>query len=315
MLGWSPCDAPMVSVPEHWPPSTQPVGSVTLSSIARLTVGSTGTRIVSLPFSDHCDCLVDDAETLSHLLARLNELAQERNCRFVELRPAATPVEARDRFTNIRTFYRHQLDLRPGLQEVFSHFHKDCIQRKIRRAEREHIAVETGNTPYHVGQFYELVIRTRKRQGLPPQPMAWYRNLIECLKSAAMIHLARQDDRVIAGILMLQHKKCLVYKYGASDERFHSSGCVPLLHRHAIEDAIASGLEELDMGRSDINNPGLIAFKEHLGARRSLLRYWRSPAIPAEQEALPQSLVGAVCRHLPPPCLSVLGKLLYRHVA
>ncbi len=40
------------------------------------------------------------------------------------------------------TYYLHRLDLRPSLDELYQGFHKDCIRRKISRAERESLTYE-----------------------------------------------------------------------------------------------------------------------------------------------------------------------------
>ena len=54
-------------------------------------------------------------------------------------------------------------------------------------------------------------------------------------------------------------------------------GGMPFLFWRLIQDARARGFAELDLGRSDVDQPGLIAFKDHLGATRSTLTYYRYP--------------------------------------
>ena len=73
------------------------------------------------------------------------------------------------------TYQFHRLDLRKSVEELFHGFHKDCVQRKIRRAEREELKYEDGNTEALLQKFYRLLVTTRRRQYLPPQPIAWFR--------------------------------------------------------------------------------------------------------------------------------------------
>jgi hypothetical protein len=47
----------------------------------------TGNRLVSLPFSDHCEPLVDNPDDLQRLSGGLAALAKLEKCRYVELRP------------------------------------------------------------------------------------------------------------------------------------------------------------------------------------------------------------------------------------
>src|SRR5437870_3042075 len=67
-------------------------------------------------------------------------------------------------------FYFHTVDLLPKQDEIFRRFHKDSIQRKIRRAERERLTYEEGRSDALLENFYQLLLRTRRRQSLPPHP-------------------------------------------------------------------------------------------------------------------------------------------------
>lgn len=126
-----------------------------------------------------------------------------------------------------------------------------------------------------MGEFYRLLLVTRRRHGLPPQPRKWFKTLLECMGDNVQITLARRGRVPIAAVLTLRHGPCVVYKYGCSDQRFHNLGGVPFLIWHMIEDGKASGAEWIDLGRSDLDNQGLINFKDKLGATRKLLTYYR----------------------------------------
>ena len=130
------------------------------------------------------------------------------------------------------------------------------------------------------------------------------------------IHLASKDGVPVAGILTLSFKKTMVYKYGGSDAAYHPMGGMPFLFWRAIQGAQAQGLEELDLGRSDLDQPGLIAFKDHLGAARSELTYYTRPARrPAAGHAGPLArLARRVVPLLPDAALDLTGRLLYRHL-
>jgi CelD/BcsL family acetyltransferase involved in cellulose biosynthesis len=276
----------------------------------------TGRRLVSVPFSDHCDPLLGSENALPVLIAGLLEAARESNCKYIELRPALELPWTPPDFHKTQAFYLHRLDLRPGASAVFRNFHPDCIQRKIRRAERQNLQVEEGRDTNIVQSFYRLLLRTRRRHGLPPQPITWFHNLVECLGDSLHIRLAYKDATAIAGILTLEHRKTLVYKYGASDERFHNLGGIPCLFWHAIQDAIDRGFEVMDMGRSDIDNPGLIAFKDHWGAHADLITYWTYPeGLPYQKNVWKGTLVRRLCSSAPDVALRIAGTLFYKHAA
>jgi CelD/BcsL family acetyltransferase involved in cellulose biosynthesis len=276
----------------------------------------TGNRLVSLPFSDHCEPLVDEAGDLAYLLEGFRSRAVNGRYKYAEMRPLSSLAAAPSDFQPSRSFCFHRLDLRPGAEEVLRRFHKDCVQRKIRRAEREGVVVAAGTSPQILDEFYHLMVLTRRRHGLPPQPLAWFRNLIDCLGDSLAIWVARKDDQPIAAIVTVRHGRTLTYKYGASDARFHQLGAMPCLFWTAIQDGMSRGLDSFDLGRSDEDNPGLIAFKDHLGAKRSTLSYWTAPARAPRSVSVGtwrRRLMNRVCSHLPERYLTALGSMLYRH--
>src|SRR3989441_12179053 len=138
----------------------------------------------------------------------------------------------------------------------------------------------------------------------------------DCLGDKVKIRMASKDGRPIASVLTLSFKDVLVYKYGCSDERFHNLGGMPLLLWNAIQEGKRNGAREFDMGRSDTDNPGLIAFKEHWGATRSQLTYWRYPArlAPAAAAGWRMQAAKKIFAHIPDTFLIAAGKMLYKHI-
>jgi lipid II:glycine glycyltransferase (peptidoglycan interpeptide bridge formation enzyme) len=177
------------------------------------------------------------------------------------------------------------------------------------------LTCEEGRGDALLQQLYRLLDLTRERHGVPPQPLAWFRNLVDCLGDALCIRVASRQGEPIAAILTLAHGDRLVYKYGGSDARLHALGGVPFLFWHTIQDAKRRGAVELDLGRSDEDNTGLIAFKDHLGARRSPLSYWRSPvSAVGGADGRSAALARRALGWLPAPMRRAAGRFLYRHV-
>jgi hypothetical protein len=213
-------------------------------------------------------------------------------------------------------FYFHSLDLRPDLESLYGNLHKSCVQRKIQRAEREQMGYEVGRSEILLAQFYHLLLLTRRRHLLPPQPLAWFRNLVERMGDGARIHVVSKDGQPIASILTLFFKNTLVYKYGCSDGRFHNLGGMPLLFWKAIQEGKQLGAEEFDLGRSDLDNPGLAEFKGHLGAVCSTLTYYSYPPRAPFSTVLSwkMRIARSTFGWLPDSLLTTAGRLLYKHV-
>ena len=283
----------------------------------RINSWMTGKRLVSLPFSDHCEPLVSNEAHLLPLITKVQQVAMLAGYEYVEFRSKSCLTQSGANVWESDRFCFHVLDLRTNAEEVFGRLHRDCIQRKIRRAEKESLTVVDGPIASNLLQFYRLVVRTRRRQGLLPQPFRWFRNVVDCMGSAVNIRIASKGSQAIAGLLTIENNKCVTYKYGASDERFHKVGGMPYLFWLVIQDAIGRGFQEFDLGRSDINNKGLVSFKDRLGAARSYLSYWRSPASAVRQSVVPSrspDFLRRACVCMPDNCLTTLGALVYPHM-
>jgi len=276
----------------------------------------TGTRIVSLPFTDHCDLLAGDAQTEGRLFDRMIEEAKRGRCSYLELRPLSSPSSLESGFQAGESYCFHELDLAPSLDELHKALHKDSIRRKIRRAEETPLVYETGSTNRFIETFYHLLLITRRRHHLPPQPKSWFRNLVKQMGDAVSIHVARKDGAAIAAILTLRHGTKVIYKYGCSDGAFHQLGGMPFLFWKLIEESKGSGASTIDFGRSGTENEGLIAFKSKFGAAKRTLTYFRYPRVdkPNAGDWGDSRLARRVFSILPDGVLSAAGKVLYKHI-
>jgi hypothetical protein len=275
----------------------------------------TGTRAVSLPFSDHCELLLQGVQQFPEMIRYLIANRERQGWRFAEIRPLTEPGKMEELAEPSRSYWFHELDLRPSLEELFRNLHKDSIQRRIRHAESEGLSYTKGRSPDLLVSFYRLLLLTRKRQGVLPQPFAWFRNLVTCLGDDAEIRLAAKDGTPIGAILTLKHNTTVLYKYGCSDERFHSLGAMPFLFWKIIEEIKLSGAEKLDFGRTDLTHESLISFKDKFGTRKRLLNYYRMPQATGNRiSSRANHSLRRVVSLLPSFASSLVADLVYRHV-
>ena len=283
-----------------------------------------GSRLVSLPFSDHCQPLLNEEE-LPNFVSYLRPQGKSSK-KYIEIRPTrmhsfftqdeGSNSAIRD-FTAYREYSLHKIDLRRDLPTIFNNFLESCIQRKIRRAERERLQYDEGRSDSHVESFYQLQLHTRYRHGLPPQPISWFRNLRDCFGGKLTIRIASKDSRPIASTLTLVHKTTAFYKYGCSDSKNHNTGAMPMLFWKTIQEEKGCGVQELDLGRSDLENTGLAAFKEHLGGVCSRLTYFRMGShhlYPAAGGVTFRTLARTLFTRLPRGFAEMAGTILYRHM-
>lgn len=300
----------------------EPVAFVTREANGRITNGAvfcridswlTGRRLVSLPFSDHCQPLATSPLAWQGILAHIRE-RDAGGVRYVEIRPIELDATQREGLGPAGRFCFHHIDLTDTLDAIQARFHTTSVKQMLRRAEREKLECSTGRDNVHLDWFYQLQVRTRQRHGVPPPPRHWFANVLDTLGDAATIRVAFKDGTPAASILTLAHKRVHYYKYGGSDQRFSRLGGTQLLLWTAIREAKCAGADRFDMGRSDPDNAGLIEFKDRWGAQRREICYYRWPP-PSSAVGTNQTsrLAHDVFRRLPGRLQQALGHLLYEH--
>jgi CelD/BcsL family acetyltransferase involved in cellulose biosynthesis len=278
----------------------------------------TGSRLVSLPFTDHCEPLVaDDQEDQQvEILGALRQLVDREKLKYVEMRPLGGNLNGVPGVECCSHFQFHMLDLRPPLEDLWKRTHKNAIQSQVRRAEREHLSYDEGRADALLDQFHRLLVLTRRRHKLPPQPLRWFQTLAECMGDRLKVRVASKNGRPIASIVTLRHGDTVVYKYGCSDASAHHLGAMQALLWRTIQEAKDSGAERLDFGRSDSDNAGLITFKDRWGATRSTLTYVRCavPRMRAAESRYGMETAKRLFACMPDCVLMAAGRLLYRHI-
>lgn len=300
--------------------TTCPPGAALTNGIVFCCVRSwiTGTRWVSVPFADHCAPLYESPDDLYTLLEWIASESKSNRVDHVGIRPllGGKNLAEQAEFGMEKEYKLHLLDLEPTLQNILASCDRSSVQRRLKHAERENLVYEEGSSPEILKKFYSLLVPTRRRHGVPPQPLSFFRNLLAFLGPAAKIRVASHDEIPIASVLTIANQKSMIYKYGCSDERYHKHGAMVWLFWRSIREAKETGARTFDMGRSDLDNPGLIKFKSNWGTREISLTYWQYP--PSLRTGLSTWLTkrdwGTRClSHLPDSVLIALGNVLYKH--
>jgi len=273
----------------------------------------TGTRWVSLPFTDHCRPLCGDRpELLSCLTDRLVHLAQDTGTPRIEVRwrlPLHPAIQSSCEHV------WHSVELSPDIESVSRRFHS-AHQRNLKVAARRGARIEWMETPEQLKAYYRLHVLTRRRQGTPTQPWRFFDSLGSGLLEQGLGFglLAYKDHECLAGAVFLRWQQTLTYKYGASCRE--SLGLRPnhLLFWTAIRWGCEHGCTVFDLGRTDVANTGLRAFKNRWGATEVPLTYSTLPA--ASRWRVPGRLMPGLqtmVRHSPLWVCRAAGALLYRH--
>ncbi len=275
-------------------------------------------RWVSLPFTDTCPPLLTGdpgAQPAGELSERLDAARRAAGISRLEVRGELTGPTVHPN----GTFLTHELPLTGTEQEIFARLHASQVRRNIRRAERAGVTVRIGDAQSDVTEvFYRLHTRTRRRLGVPVQPLRYFRALwrhvLEPGHGAVMI--AECGGAPVAAAVFLTSPGTCVYKYGASDERQWQVRPNHMLFWQAIRWAREKGCRSLDFGRTDLEDKGLWEFKARWGTVVRELTYHLIADGPpgAGRGGLPRP-VRSMIRHGPQVVPRALGELLYRRYA
>jgi len=207
-------------------------------------------------------------------MLRLLELGRKRKWRYLELRGGRENFPAS--IMAAEKYYGHRLDLTIGTENVFARF-KDSVRRAIRKAEKSGLIVEVARTRKAMLDFYRLHVRTRRRHGLPPQPLSFFLNIDEEIMKADLgfLVLAKSRTSPIAAAVFFYSGQAALFKFGASDERSHEFRGNNLVIWEGIKQLCEKGLKTLHFGRTSIGNDGLQRFKLSWGTDEEIIEYFR----------------------------------------
>lgn len=273
----------------------------------------TGKRGVCLSFSDYCGSIVQNEEDFKLLFDSVVSYGRSRKWRYIEFRGEAFLAKE----TPSKIYSHHVIELSPDDDFMLSRIRKSTV-RNIHKAVKEGVTVEMSSTLDGIMQFYKLHCLTRKRQGLPPQPEKYFKKLHEKIicRNLGFTGLARQGDVMVAGLVCLHFGIHAIYKYGASDAELQHLRANNLLFWETMRTCSRQGFRYFSLGRTDLENNGLLNFKNGWGGKKSDLNYYRYDVAAARFSCVKEVSWGVkvLLKRMPVCVLRLLGELAYPHL-
>lgn len=274
----------------------------------------TGRRGVCLSFSDYCGALLQKPEDFKPLFDSIIERGAASGWRYVEFRGETLLSHEEP----AKVYSHHLLELTADEAELHSRL-RESTARNIRKSRKEGVTVEISRTLQGVREFYRLHCLTRKRHGVPPQSIRFFEKLHEHIiaQGLGFTALGRQGKETLAGVICLHFGDNALYKFGASDERYQHLRANNLVLWEAIRKCATDGFRTFSLGRTDLDNEGLLSFKNGWGGRRTELNYYRYDFARSGFVCCYGSDMDRyrkVLRKLPVNLLRILGELAYRHM-
>jgi hypothetical protein len=277
-------------------------------------------KAISMPFTPYCDPLIERREDADLLFGAVAGLVDANIVSSYELRS----LHAHD-FTRtglVEADYRHKtnvLSLDGGIQKVRKSFHRTCVSQPIKKAIKLGVVIREASSEADLKVFVLLHARTRKRLGLPIQPISFFSNMWRFMHPERLtLHIAEYREKPIGSLLTLNYKETVWLEYIGYDIREVLVHPNHLLYFRAIEKACNEGFSFVDFGRTSTGNESLLRFKRRWGTEENDISYLYYPAVPKSSSVndgkLTRKLFSFINRTLPFPIAREAGKVIYRYI-
>jgi len=274
----------------------------------------TGSRFVSLPFTDHCPPLARDADSLARFSAGFAEWSASAGAARLEIR--GTMPEAPGVLASV-VGVRHVLPLDVDSRQNWVRF-KPSSSQAVRKALREGVEVRLTRSRDGLRAFYRLHCLTRRKLGVPVQPARFFEGLWRKViqQNLGYVLLAYRSEQPIAGAVVLTWNGHLILKYTASDPsqlRFRPNNLVVWT---AIDWGCRNSCRQMDFGKTDLDDRGLRDFKAGWASTELPLRYsYVGTAPPRRGTGFARRTASRMIRVSPPIVARGVGELFYRYFA
>jgi hypothetical protein len=275
----------------------------------------TGRRGLSLPFTDECAPLGSDPESLHRTLDAVSARAIERRWKYWELRGGVAELKTPASLA----FHGHRLTLSADPARLFAGC-SSAARWAIRKAQQTQLKITFENDLEATKDFHALVCKTRKRQGLPPQPWHFFAAIHRHVFASGQgcVVLARLGGVPVAGAVFVHFGRAAIFKFGASDAAFNQLCPNNLVMWRAIEWHARAGFSSLDFGRTSLGHEGLRHFKLGWGVAERRIEYARFDCRASAFVTTRDHASGWHTRFfkiLPSAFGRLLGAAAYKHIA
>lgn len=188
----------------------------------------------------------------------IEEQGKKHHCVFVRVRPQLELSDKSLKLMNelglkkapmyLSVEYAGILNLEKSEEEILAAASQG-FRRKLRKAEKEGITVETSTDPAIVKTFYNLEVEHAKRQGfvafsedfLTKQFAAFAKN------NEVIMYTAKKDGEILAENFMIFYGNEASYHYGVSSPLGTKYSAAPLLHMEAMREARKRGIKRYNL--------------------------------------------------------------------
>lgn len=285
-------------------------------------------RVVSLPFCHYAPMLTDDVSLVPDMLRTLKEYALDKRVDSVMLRALLADKNTLEQLAEVSVSplqgwhsqpdkWVSVLDLRQYGGRAVPH--AGAVARNIRKAVGLGVFVKEETSPETCRALYDMLLVTRKRQGVPPYPRFFIENLYHC--KGVRIFQAHWQNKPVATVALLGTQRRAIYMYGASLPEAYAVRANDLLFAKIIDVLSVEAAFELDFGSTPMWHTELLRFKNKWGCLSTAMSslVWSVNGCPEKRQDPRTTLLGrwagACIRRMPNALLAKTADYLFAFLA
>ena len=187
---------------------------------------------------------------------------------------------------------------------------RDKTRNMIRKANRSGLIAERGF--HNLKDFYNIYLRNMLYKGVPIHSYGFLLGLSEEMRGRSELIIAKRQDRILAGILILYSKAIAIYPFQSAlmDSRKYAPN--QFLIWEAMKSCIKNNIYMLDMGEASKGGDGY-QFKKNYGGKPTDVYYYNPLQLMKVQELKKDSLSKnnkMLTKHSP---FSMLSKIILKY--
>ncbi|UCF05274.1 MAG: GNAT family N-acetyltransferase [bacterium] len=287
----------------------------------------TGNRWVSLPFSDHAPLLATQAEHLGELLERIAADFSRSGCRYIEIRSGEAPLlgaagtapQGRHPFIRLEHHKLHLIPLSEDIDATYKRLDKRRARWAVRYAAKHGVEIIRDDSIEAMRSFHRISLGTRRKLGVPPQPWKLFENVHRIIiePGHGFLLTARREGITLGSMVFFHHGRTVTAKYNASIKEYLKYQFAEAILWAAMKWGCENGFTIFDVGRTAIDNAGLLSMKRHMGGEELPLPYYYHPEAKGvgtiREKSLSYRAMKAIFKHMPVALTRPIGNLLYKH--
>ena len=280
-----------------------------------------GQKITNMPFNFYPALLTTETQEQNNLLEFFIDQCNAHKKIGVELKfssPLSKDLLMLKSWSVHQPFIRSTLSLKQDSETTYRQASPNLrknLNRIRNKVKRNQIELTLAQSPQEIQAFYDLLVQVyRDRHQMVCHPKKLYDQLFQ--RNLANFYLAKDQQTVIAGVVILLDQEKHYYAWGATHPHYLNIGVAMGLLDKAIQSAIDQGVTEFDFGTSPPSDHNLLEFKRRWGCDSIPTYYYKYP--PKVQDDTPDlhtsyKTVRQLYKFVPTPVIKALLPIIIPH--